>query len=235
MDVGKMSDAQLRELEPGTVESFIEKLPKYFTMAIASKRNSGKTYLISQLIKTLLKQKKVDIVLVMTNSFGLNKDYDFLPPGLVMKFSEKVLNSLWERQKKTPIPERDHVLVVLDDVLSDKDAVRSEVVTRVYALGRHASISICCASQVANHLLTPVMKQNSDMIAWSRLNRTQLLHIWESTNGLSSKSFIRWAELFGGVHYNFCVFDNYTDKGAPEEYLSVIRASAPAEKSKPKV
>jgi hypothetical protein len=233
MDVSKMSDEQLRELEPGTVDTLIEKLPKYWTMAIASKRNSGKTYYISQLIKRLLKLKKVDIVLVMTNSFGLNKDYDFLPPGLVMRFSEKVLNSLWERQKKTPTKDRDHVLVVLDDVLSDKDAVRSEVVTRVYALGRHASLSICCASQVANHLLTPVMKQNSDFILWSRLNRTQLIHIWEATNGLSSKAFVRWAELFGGVHYNFCVFDNYTDKGAPEEYLSVVRADE--EKPKPKV
>ena len=215
----------MRELEPETVDDFIERLPKpCWTAVIASKRNSGKTWLISQLIKRLIKLKKVDVVLVQTNSFGLNDDYDFLPPGLVMKFNEKVLSSVWERQKKVARADRQHVLVVLDDVLSDKSAVRSEMVERIFALGRHATISVLIASQVANIVLSPVMKQNSDMILWSRLNKVQLQHIWEATNGLSLKAFTRWAELFGGVHYNFCVFDNYTDKGAPEDYLTVIRA-----------
>lgn len=229
-----MSESDLRELEPDNLDDFIERLPQYWTAVIASKRNSGKTYLMTQLIKRLLKQKKVDVVLVQTNSFGLNKDYDFLPPGLVMKFDEKVLSNVWERQKKTKKEDRQHVLIVLDDVLSDKLAVKSEMVARLYGLGRHASISCVVISQVANLVLTPVMKQNSDMILWSRLNRIQLTHIWEATNGLKLKDFIRWAELFGGVHYNFCVFDNYTDKGAPEEYLMVIRAD-PEKKSLPKV
>lgn len=223
-----MTDAQLRELEPDSIDMFIERLPTpCWTAVIASKRNSGKTHLISQLIKKLIKTKRVDIVLVQTNSFGLNDDYNFLSPGLVMKFNEKVLSNVWERQKKVSRSDRQHILIVLDDVLSDKSAVRSEMVERIFALGRHATLSVLIASQVANIVLTPVMKQNSDMILWSRLNKTQLAHIWEATNGLSLKNFVRWAELFGGVHYNFCVFDNYTDKGAPEDYLTVIRADPP--------
>ena len=227
MDVATLSDRELSELPVDSVDTLIERLPKYFTMCLASKRNSGKTYLMSEIIKKLIKAKKVDMVLVMSNSAGLNKDYQsILPPGLVMKFNEKVLEQLWVRQQKTDMAKREHIFIVLDDVLSDPRALRSELVSRIYSLGRHNMLSCAVCSQVANHVLTPVMKQNSDMLLWSKLNRNQLAIIWESLNGVSKKGFIRWAEVFGGVHYNFCVFDNITDKNAPEDFLFVVRAEA---------
>ena len=227
MDVETLSDRQFSELPVDSVDTLIERLPKYFTMCLASKRNSGKTYLMSEIIKKLIKAKKVDMVLVMSNSAGLNKDYQsILPPGLVMKFNEKVLEQLWARQQKTDMAKREHIFIVLDDVLSDPRALRSELVSRIYSLGRHNMLSCAVCSQVANHVLTPVMKQNSDMLLWSKLNRNQLAIIWESLNGVSKKGFIRWAEVFGGVHYNFCVFDNITDKNAPEDFLFVVRAEA---------
>ena len=222
-----MSDRDLSELPVDSVDVLIERLPKYFTMCLASKRNSGKTYLMSEIIQKLIKAKKVDMVLVMSNSAGLNKDYQsILPPGLVMKFNEKVLEQLWARQQKADMAKREHIFIVLDDVLSDPRALRSELVSRIYSLGRHNMISCAVCSQVANHVLTPVMKQNSDMLLWSKLNRNQLSIIWESLNGVSKKGFIRWAEVFGGVHHNFCVFDNITDKNAPEDFLFVVRAEA---------
>jgi hypothetical protein len=226
MDVSTMSNTELGELPVDTVDTLIERLPKYFTMCLASKRNSGKTYLMTEIIKKLLKAKKVDMVLVMSNSAGLNKDYDFLPSGLVMKFNEKVLEQLWARQQKTDMAKREHIFIVLDDVLSDPRALRSELVSRIYSLGRHNMLSCGISSQIANHVLTPVVKQNSDMILWSKLNITQLSHIWESLSGVSKKGFIRWAQVFGGIHHNFCVFDNITDKNAPEEFLFVVRAEA---------
>ena len=221
-----MSDKELSNLPVDTVDTLIERLPKYFTMCLASKRNSGKTYLMTEIIKKLIKAKRVDMVLVMSNSAGLNKDYSFLPSGLVMKFNESILENLWKRQRAADMNKREHILIVLDDILSDPRALRSEVVSRVYSLGRHAALSCACISQVANHVLTPIMRQNSDMLLWSKLNRSQLCHILESLNGVGKKAFIRWAEIFGGVHFNFCVFDNITDKNAPEDFLFVVRAEA---------
>jgi hypothetical protein len=226
MEVSTMSDRELGELPVDTVDTLLERLPKYFTMCLASKRNSGKTYLMTEIIQKLLKAKKVDMVLVMSNSAGLNKDYDFLPSGLVMKFNEKVLEQLWARQQKADMSKREHIFVVLDDVLSDPRALRSELVSRIYSLGRHNMISCAISSQIANHVLTPVVKQNSDILLWSKLNRNQLSIIWESLNGVSKKGFIRWAEVFGGIHHNFCAFDNITDKNAPEDFLFVVRAEA---------
>ena len=226
MSIATMSDREMSELPVQGVDDLLARLPQYWTMCIASKRNSGKSYMMTEIIKKLLKAKKVDLVLVMSNSAGLNKDYSFLPPGLIMKFSEDVLKKVWERQCATAKEKRQHVLLILDDVLSDPKAVRSEMVGRVYSQGRHASVSCCVISQVANHVLTPTMKQNSDIILWSRLNRNQLGIIWESMNGVAKKDFIRWAEIFGGVHYNFCAFDNITDANAPEDFLMVVRAAA---------
>ena len=226
MDEGTLTDKHLSNLPVDSVDTLLNRLPKYFTMCLASKRNSGKTWLMSEIIKKLIKLKKVDMVLVMSNSAGLNNDYSFLPSGLVMRFNEAILEQLWKRQQKTDMKQREHIFVVLDDVLSDPRALRSELVSRIYSLGRHNMLSCAVCSQVANHVLTPIMLQNSDMLLWSKLNRMQLSHIWESLNGVSKKAFIHWAEVFGGVHFNFCVFDNITDKNAPEDFLFVVRAEA---------
>lgn len=223
-----MTVGQLSELPVDSVDTLIDRLPTNgFAVCLGGKRNSGKSWLISEFIKKLIQRKMVDMVLVMSNSAGLNSDYDFLPSGLVMKFNEKVLEQLWDSQVKKAKKDKKHVFVVLDDVLSDPRAQRSEMVSRIYSLGRHnGPISCAILSQVANLVLTPTVKQNSDMILWSKLNRTQLTHVWESLNGVSKKAFIHWAEIFGGVHYNFCVFDNYTDKNDPADYLFVVRADS---------
>ena len=98
--VSELNESKLSDLPVGNVETLLERLPPYFTMSVASKRNSGKTVLVTQIVKALLKANKVDMVLVLSNSAGLNKDFGFLPPGLVMKFNETVLNQLWDRQRK---------------------------------------------------------------------------------------------------------------------------------------
>ena len=130
------------------VDGIVERLPKLFTISCASKRNSGKTVLITQLIKKLLEETRIDMVLVMSGSAGLNNDYNFLPKGLVMPYSEEILSRLWARQKAVPQDRRQTVLVVLDDCLATPEAIRSELLTRIYALGRHVCISCIIISQV---------------------------------------------------------------------------------------
>jgi hypothetical protein len=224
--------ANLRQARPDSVEEFIEKLPEYFTICVASRRNSGKTVLITAVIKALLKAKRVDIVLAMSNSAALNGDYGFLPKKLVMPFKEATLEALWERQKKAPEKKREHVLVVLDDVLSDKNALRCEIIQRIYSLGRHCHISCILISQVANYVLDPLTKQNSDMILWSRLNPYQLGVLWESINGVEKRWFVRWSESLGGHEYNFCYFNCYSQSNDPEEFLGAVRAEPPPGKKK---
>lgn len=212
------------------VEAVVERLPTLFTISCASKRNSGKTVLISELIKKLLDDGRVEMVLVMSGSAGLNNDYDFLPKGLVIPYSEAVLARLWARQKSVEREKRQKVLVVLDDCLATPEAIRSELLTRIYALGRHVSISCIIISQVANWILTPTIKQNSDIILWSKLNRQQLENLWTSMTNIDKKDFLSFSEAEGGKNYNFLCFDNYTSSTDPLDFLTIVRAAPPEEK-----
>lgn len=209
------------------VSSLVDRLAKFFTISCASKRNSGKTVIITELIMELLERKRVDMVLVMSGSAGLNKDYDFLPKGLVIPFSENTLHKLWERQKATDEKDRQRVLIVLDDCLATPEAVRSDIIMRIYALGRHVAISCIIISQVANWILTPTIKQNSDIIMWSKLNRQQLENLWGAMTNVDKKSFLRFSESLGGKDYNFLCFDNYSTSTDPLDFLTILRAQPP--------
>ena len=209
------------------VAEIVRRLPTYFTISFASKRNSGKTFLISQLIRELLAQKRVDMVVVMSGSAGLNDDYAFLPSRLVMPFSEQVLQNIWNKNKATDPKNRKHVLIVLDDCLATPEAIRNPTVSRYFALGRHISSSFIVSSQHAAVLLSPLIKQNSDLLLWSKLNRQMLETLHSSTTNLSKKAFIAFAEEFGGVEYNFCVLDNIIASSDPAAFLTVVRADAP--------
>ena len=220
-------EVEPRDTQVEGVDAIVERLPKYFTISCASKRNSGKTVFITQLIKELLDQERIDMVIVMSGSAGLNKDYDFLPKGLVLPYSEAVLERLWHRQKGVAQDERQSVLLVLDDCLATPEAVRSDMVMKVYALGRHVAISCIVISQVANWILTPTIKQNSDIILWSKLNRQQLENLWTSMTNVDKKSFLKFSEAEGGKDYNFLCFDNYSSSTDPLDFLTIARADAP--------
>lgn len=161
------------------------------------------------------------MVLVMSESAGLNDDYDFLPKNLVQKFSEPKLAKLWKLQSETPKEKQKHIMIVLDDCLSCKDAIQSETLKNIYTLGRHLHISVIVASQVSNWLLSPLIKANSDFILWSKLNRQQLDTLWGSTTGISKDDFIKFSEENGGLHYQFVFLNNYTQEHSG---LGIVKA-----------
>lgn len=220
-------------------EEIIRRLPKYWAISVASKRNSGKSYLCRQLVQDLIKKKQVDIVLVLSGTADLNDDWDFLPKGCVIDFSEAVLHRVWNRQKKLvlernakktagvkekDLPKVEHVLIVLDDCLAEPEAVRSPIIRAYYIKGRHICVSILVISQHTSLLLTTIIRGNSDIILFSKLNKQQLDSLWESTAGIDRCDFVRVAESCCGVNFNFMLYDNYIQSRDPLEFLSVVRA-----------
>lgn len=214
-------------LDVESVDSLIERLPRYFTASCASRRNSGKTVLIVETIKALIKAKKIDMCVVMSGSSGLNEDYSFLPKKLVIPFSERILSNVWNSQEKKKAKDRQHILFCFDDCLASPEAVRNPMLTRIWALGRHCSISAILISQHTAVLLSPIIKANSDIILWSKLNRQQLEVLWQSTTNIEKKDFIRVSEKYGGVNFQFMVLDNYNASTEPSEFLSVVKAKPP--------
>jgi Cdc6-like AAA superfamily ATPase len=218
-------------MEPEGVDEIIRRLPKFFTCSIASKRGTGKSVLVSEIMRELLKrdQYKVDIFVVMSGSAGLNKDYvDIVPANLIMPFSEEVMNRIWDHQAKIAPEKREHICLVLDDCLGDKEAVRNPTIQKWYSVCRHINASIIVISQHTSVLLTPIIRSQSDLIIYSKLNRQQLEQLWMSTTNISKKDFIRVSETLGGRDYNMLVLDNVISSTEPDEFITVVRAKPPA-------
>lgn len=205
------------------VESFAEEIEVPFRMSVASKSNSGKTHLVSELTKQLLAGGKVYMVFVQSNTHGVNNDYAFLPAKCRGRFDPKKLDELFQHQAKTPQEQRKQVLVILDDVLGDRSAENNEAIMSFYARGRHANISVILNSQVANRVLSPAVKENSCYILYSRLNRQQLAILWETITNMDKAEFIKFSEHVN-KNYNFVVIDNTSHSNDPHEFLKVVRA-----------
>ena len=205
------------------VESFAEEIEVPFRMSVASKSNSGKTHLVSELTKQLLALGKVYMVFAQSNTHGINNDYAFLPAKCRGRFDPKKLEELFQHQAKTPREQRKQVLVILDDVLGDRSAENNEAIMSFYARGRHANISVILNSQVANRVLSPAVKENSCYILYSRLNRQQLSILWETITNMDKTEFIKFSEHVN-KNYNFVVIDNTSHSNDPHEFLKVVRA-----------
>ena len=210
--------------DPESISEFAGRIKVPFSMSIASKRNTGKTLLVSVLIRELLERKAVDMVLVMSQTQHVNDDYKFLPARLRQSFSEEVIKKLLETQGKVPKKERDQVLLVLDDVLSDREAEKSRFIKRLYTLGRHYDISIVLISQTSNVALTPAIKQNSDWLLYSRQNRYMLESIWSTVCNIDKKTFIAWSEE-NNKNYTFLAVDNTSQSNNPAEFLIKVKVT----------
>ena len=194
-------------------------------IACCSKRNTGKTMMISVLIQELVKQGKADLVMVMSQTVGVNDDYWFINPRLRQPFNEATIKKLMDRQSKVKKSEREQCLLVLDDVLSSKDAENSRFIKRLYTLGRHYDISVILISQTSNVALTPAIKQNSDYILYSRLNRYQLAALHESVTNMDKRDFIAYSEA-NNKGYVFLVVDNTSQSNNPADFLLKVKVTS---------
>jgi hypothetical protein len=237
-DVGEPEDVSLPEdgEEPNENQACINSVAEVvrtikvpFSASICSKRNSGKSFLVRNLVYELAKQKKVNQVIVMSNTSGmsLNKDYDYMPSKLLTTFKESTITKLLEVQakdvKRGKIRE---VLLIMDDVIGetkDKSGEGSRMIRSLYANSRHYHISVILLSQIANRLLTPAIKENSDYLFFSRINRRGLESIWESICNIDKKDFIAFAEK-SNKDYSFILYDNTTQSNKPEDFLFIVKA-----------
>lgn len=207
------------------VDEFSEDVKVPFAMVVASKRNSGKTLLVSQLIQALVNKHKVYCVVVYSNTAHLNGDYDFLPKSLVRQFSPQDLQTLMNKQAKVPKDKRKPLLVVFDDVLGDERATGNKQILQCYSLGRHLGINPVLISQTANRVMTPAIRNNADYFVLSRLNREQLGNVYESITNMEKRDFIAFVE-HTNKDYTFVVVDNTQHSNNPEDFLKLVRADA---------
>jgi hypothetical protein len=121
-------------------------------------------------------------------------------------------------------------MIVFDDLLGDKAAKNSNLIVYAYAIARHINISPILISQVGNHILTPTIKNNSERIFLSRLNRGQLCGIWESLTNIDKRDFVYLVEELN-KNFNFVVIDNTSQYNLPSDFIAIVHTDLP-EKNK---
>lgn len=211
---------------PDTPAQIVARLPPYFTISILAKRNQGKTYYMTQIIQELIKAKRVDKVVVLSGTAGLNDDYTkVVPAKLIMPFKDVVLENIWKLQASKPIEEREHILIIMDDCLSNAEAEKSEMVDRLFSQSRHLQISLAVLSQYGSYLLTPLRLANSDLILWCKLNVRALEKLWLATSGISKDKFIELSNTYSNGNYQYMALDNFIRSSDVADQLTFTKAN----------
>jgi hypothetical protein len=219
------SDEENTDFVPDSTDQLVDRLATYFSISIIAKRNMGKTRLMSGIIKSLKAKKRVDKIVVLSGSAGLNDDYkDVINEKLILPFQETTLLNIWNLQASKKKEEREHILIILDDCLANPQALKSEMVNRLYTQSRHLQISLAVLSQYGAHLLTPLRKANSDIIMWCKLNNKGLENLWLSTSGITKEKFIDISVKYSNGNYQFMVLDNFVRSSKAEDQLTVVKA-----------
>lgn len=211
------------------ISAVVETMRVPFSSIIVSKRNSGKSFLVRDLVYNLSKLKKINQLIVMSNTSGmsLNQDYNFVDKRFLTTFSQEKIEKLMKIQAKA-IQQGNirEILLVLDDVIGGdgtKKAEGNRLIRSLYANGRHYHISIVLLSQIANRLLEPPLRENSDYIFFSRLGQRGLETLWESIPVIPKKDFIQFASTHN-KDFTFVLYDNMTQSNNPEDFLFLVKA-----------
>jgi len=227
-DLAEQGD-DFKEAEVNDIASVVATMKVPFSSIVVSKRNSGKSFLVKDLVYNLSLQKRIHQVIVMSNTSGLslNKDYDFVDKKFLTTFAQEKIERLMKLQTKAiKAGKIREVLLVLDDVIGGdgtKKAEGNRLIRSLYANGRHFHISVVLLSQIANRLLEPPLRENSDYIFFSRLGMRGLETLWESIPVIRKKEFIRFSSTHN-KDYTFILYDNMTQSNDPIDFLYLVKA-----------
>ena len=146
--------------------------PKYFSMTIASPRNSGKNVLLKAMLNELRKTRQIDLCVLFSGTHHLQKDtYNFIAPRLRFHSSEanEKISEILEIQQqylkkhkfnKDKIPT---VLIILDDIQADLGR-NNKIIQKLYLEGRHSGCIVISCFQTLNNM-NPELRKNSEIIA----------------------------------------------------------------------
>ena len=185
------------------------------TISVVAKRNSGKSILIRYLVNSQkhLYQK----IFVICPSERLNPFYNTITKDdcIFDQWNEawvnQLIDSLTKINANKSTKERKHVLLILDDCMSDIDFNQSTAIKRIYVRGRHFNLSIITTCQYMNSL-PKICRSNCDIMITGQMNLCSI-HMMadEYCSNLEKKEFI---SLYNRCtkDYNFLVINNNSVK-----------------------
>lgn len=144
---------------------------KNFSMTITSKRRTGKSVFVKDIASKIKGWYNTCYVFSMTSDLQPHI-YDYCPEENIYNgFNEAVLNEIWNNQerkvsemRKKGIKDENipHILIIFDDLISDPNIKKSEILKRFYVAGRHILLAQVFISQNFTSI-PPIMRNNVDV------------------------------------------------------------------------
>jgi hypothetical protein len=182
------------------------------TVVLIAKRNSGK----SQMIRYLVSQQrgKFKKIFIICPTEKINNFYNELVKKEDIRdswseeWTEQLIEHMTRANANKSDKESSHVLLIIDDCVSDVNFHQSKSFKKLFTRGRHIKISIILTSQYI-YQIPPVSRSNADFILTSQMN-TQGLDLLTSEflfGNLTKKEFINMYHK-NTSNYGFLVINN---------------------------
>ena len=185
------------------------------TISVVAKRNSGKSCLIRYLVNS---QKHLfQKIFVICPTEKINPFYNTITKDDCIfdqwneAWIEELIESMTKINANKSTTERKHVLLILDDCMSDIDFNQSKNIKKIYTRGRHFNLSIITTCQYMNSL-PKICRSNCDIMITGQMNLSSIeMMASEYSCNLEKKDFI---SLYNRCtkDYNFLVINNNSVK-----------------------
>ena len=155
-------------------------LKQHSFILIASKRQTGKTIFLRNLIKYFIDKYEFDVIILFSDTAKFTNDYNFLDPNLIYKTDdlENKISKILKLQEKNILKNKIvNLLIILDDV---KIHSKSKELVNLSTMGRHFKITTILSSQYPKQLVSSSIRNNLSYIFINDLGMIALKSIYES-------------------------------------------------------
>jgi len=195
---------------------------QHTTSIICSKRNTGKSSLVLQLIYNMVSKYDFTFIVLFSNTAKHLDIYNFLNKKFIFPLEDDKIHKIMKYQEQMKIKKKTcNCLMILDDVNIEK---KSSALNEVFTMGRNIFITVIMSVQFPKHVCSKIIRNNIDYLYVSELNNETMYNIIKECvviPGIASKEIFNFI-MANNHDYQYVLYDN-TEKDK-EKRLKVVRA-----------
>ena len=190
------------------------KFYQWGTLVIISKRNSGKTVLIKNLILNICNNFQYNAIFLFSETGYLEKQEwayvdEFYNTDQIDDKQGKIIDYQKKELEKRGKNKLKSIIIILDDIkINSKNSTNLNM---VFSLGRHLNLLIIISTQYSkSFLLNPIIRSNIYQLFFSDLNKKNYENIYEIViTDLNLKQFTTKINEINN-NFQFIMYDNNT-------------------------